>query len=245
MSLAGTITGVPITRMAYERFDELITEKHHVVVRKWPLKPFRNPSNITSRIELELLYNVWNSGSAFFEKLTSEEMEVWREEQFASRVESMGPTAKPVFALSLQQTPAPEMTLFSELPQRDHSTLTTCHSPAPIQHVPLAPVTNLPPGPAPHTVEMMILADPTLQNVDPALIAMGITGSGDPPQARVGASSVGTPPDHVLPASGSKWRWQEVITPTSYDVRSAKKPRKQQKQRSRKQNHPQNSGPVV
>ena len=53
----GTLTGAAITRMAYDRFDELVTARHHIVVKNWPLKKFCNPSAVTSRIELEVLYN--------------------------------------------------------------------------------------------------------------------------------------------------------------------------------------------
>ena len=61
--------------MAYDRFNELVTDKYHVVVRNWPLKKFCNPSAVTSCIELELLYNAWQSGATYFQKLTREEFE--------------------------------------------------------------------------------------------------------------------------------------------------------------------------
>ena len=62
--------------MAYDRFDDLVTAKYHVVLRNWPLKTFCNPSNVASRAELELLYHAWNSRKIYFEKLTREEMQV-------------------------------------------------------------------------------------------------------------------------------------------------------------------------
>jgi len=94
--------------MAYDRFDELITEKYRVVVKNWPLKKFCNPSAVTSRIELELLYNAWQSGATYFERLTCEEMEAWENDRFSSHLELMGPPANPVPALTSPQTPAAE-----------------------------------------------------------------------------------------------------------------------------------------
>jgi hypothetical protein len=90
---------------------------------------------------------------------------------------------------------------------------------------------------------MMICADPTLQNVDPALIAMSITAN-NLPQARARASSIESPSDRIPHASGSKRCWQEVVTPTSFDVHTSKKPRKQREQK-KKQNRSQTLRPAV
>jgi hypothetical protein len=90
--------------------------------------------------------------------------------------------------------------------------------------------TAYPPAPNPDMIAMMIQADPTLQNVDPTLIAMGITGT-----AQHRATAIfPTPPAKQLPnsvshAGGSKRCWQEVVTPLSYNVPTAKKPKKQRK----------------
>ncbi|KAF9789735.1 hypothetical protein BJ322DRAFT_1000888 [Thelephora terrestris] len=228
------LAGTGISRMEYDRFDELITANHNIVVRNWPIKTFCNPSNVASQIELELLYNGWNSGTAYFEKLMPEDAKAW----VRKRRELANPLVESAPALSLLQTPAPEMTLVSKIPQHNLLAIALGHFPTPAQHVPLAPVTNLPsgpiatspsrpPAPNPNTIQMMIQADPSLQNVDPALIAMSIAGNNSH-QARASASSTESPPDRSL-ASGSKRCWQEIVTPHSYDVQTAKKPRKQQK----------------
>ena len=220
-------------------FADVITEKYHVVVRNWPLKKFCNPSAVTSRIELELLYNAWESGATYFQKLTHEEMEVWENNRFSSCMELMGPPANPIPALTSPQNPATEMTLLSELPHQDHLEPTPTLSPNPLQNVPLAPITNLTTGWTPTTtsspthniIAAMIHADPTLQNVDPTLIAMGIAGSNQHPETTAANTTapVERPLNHISPAGGSKRRWQEVITPLSYDARAAKKTRKQKK----------------
>jgi hypothetical protein len=223
--------------MAYDRFDELITAKYHVVVKNWPLKKFCNPSAVTSGIELELLCNAWQSGATYFQKLTDEEMEAWENDRFSSRMALMPPPAEPVPALASQPTP-PRMTLFSELSHQDLLGI----APTP---TPLAPITNLPPeltsttttshppAPNPDLIAMMIHADPTLQNVDPALIALGIT-QGNQHQVTTTttvAPMIAQPSNRVFHASGSKRSWQEVVTPLSYNARAAKKPRKQRKEK--------------
>jgi len=237
--------------MAYNKFDELVTRRYHVVVRNWPLKKFCNPSAITSRIELDLLYNSWNSGATYFEKLTCEEMEVWENNQFSSRMESTLPPFEPVPALDLLQASPVAATIPSGPSHQDHADITLVISPDPLPNVPLTPVMNLapgltptttpfPPAPNPDVIAMMIQADPTLQNVDPALIAMGITGSVQRPMGvTLGMTPTEQQPNHTPNISGSKRRWQEVVTPLSYDVHAAKKPRKQ-----RKDKHLQNL-PVV
>jgi len=219
-------------RMAYDRFDELITAKYHVVVKNWPLKKFCNPSSVTSRIELELLFNAWQSGVTYFQKLTDEEMEAWEINRFSSCMALMPPPAEPVPALTSQPTP-------SEPSYQDLSGTTLTPTPTPLQNAPLVPITNLspgltsttttshPPAPDPDLIAMMIHADPALQNVDPALIALGIT-QGNQHQA---TTTTAQPFNHVFPASGSKRGWQEVVTPLSYNAHTAKKPRRQRKEK--------------
>lgn len=231
--------------MAYDRFDELITARYHVIVKNWPLKKFCNPSAVTSRIELELLYNSWRSGATSFQKLTDGEMEAWESSRFSSRIELMPPPAELVPALISPQILA-EMTTSSELPHQEHS----YPDPIPSTHIiqnPLAPITNLASGLAlttptsppqaadPDTIAMMIRADPTLQNVDPTLIAMGIAGSSQRQATTIATPPVERPSSGAFHANGPKRRWQEVVTPLSFDAHAAKKPRKQ-----RKDKQPQN-----
>jgi len=228
--------------MAYDRFDELITAKYHVVVKNWPLKKFCNPSSITSRIELELLFNAWQSGVTYFQKLTDEEMGAWESDQFSSRMALMPPPAEPVPANTSQPTPL-GMTLFSELSHQDPLGIALAPTPSPLQNAPLAPITNLPPGltsttttshppaPDPDLIAMMIHADPALQNVDPALIALGITQGNQhrPTTTATTIPMITQPSNHVFHASGSKRGWQEIVTPLSYNAHTAKKPRRQRK----------------
>ena len=243
--------------MAYDRFDDLITVQHHVVVKDWPLKTFCNPSAITSRADLELLYNAWKSGRTYFQRLTHEEMEAWENNRISSCMEFVPPPAELIPALASPQPPAEpvppptllqppiDMTLVSELPRQDRLAL----APHPLPNVPppLTPVTNLtygsallttprPTAPNPETIAMMIRIDPGLQNVDPALIAMGIT-QGDQHQVTPMTATtplIEQPPNCIPGENGSKRCWQEVITPNSYDGRAAKKPRNQRKSKQSK-----------
>ena len=277
--LIGTLSGTTVTRMEYDRFSELVTARHHIVVKNWPLKKFCNPSNITSRIELELLHNAWQSGATYFQKLTGEEMEAWEVERFSSRLELM-PPAVPVAALTPTQTPA-DMALFSEMSHQDRSDIAPVPPAEPVAvptpfsepshqdywditpapphtpNVPLATITNLTPGPTstiasdpltpdPDIIARMIQADPALQNVDPALIAMGIAQK-NKQQAAANATAttttVATPPverpsGQTLPADSSKRCWQEVVTPLSFDAHAVKKPRRQRKDRRSQNSRP-------
>lgn len=223
--------------MAYDRFDEQVTAKYHIVVKNWPLNTFCNPSAVATRIELELLHNAWQSGTAYFQKLTCDEMRAWEDARFSARMELMPPPAERVPALTLPQTLLAEKTLFSELPRQDHPDLT----PAPSsQNEPLAPVTNLSsatatsrlPAPDPDTIAMMIRADPALQNVDPTLLAMGLADSRRHQGTMAATPPTEQPPDSVSYLGGSKRRWQEVATPLSFDAHTAKKPRRQRKDKN-------------
>ena len=156
-SSTGAITEAPIARMAYDRFDDFITAQHNVVVKNWPLKTFCNPSAVTSRNELDRLYNSWRSGITYFQRLTQEEMEAWEDNRIAACMEfvppaelvpalaSPQPPAEPVPAPALPQPPADMTLLLSELPRQDRLAL----APRPLPNVPLAPVTNLTYGSAP------------------------------------------------------------------------------------------------
>ena len=131
--------------------------------------------------------------------------------------------------------------LLSNPPRQDHQELPPALSPNPLQNALLAPITNLtsgwtptttssPPAPNPDVIAAMIRADPALQNVDPALIAMGIASNQRPGTTVANVTPpVQRPLNHISPAGNSKRRWQEVTMPLSYDVRVAKKTRKQKK----------------
>lgn len=83
-SLVGAITGIPNTRMQYDRFNDLITQKYGIIVKNWPLKQFRNQSTAATRIELELLFNSWESGATRFQKLSEDEKHAWETKHFSS-----------------------------------------------------------------------------------------------------------------------------------------------------------------
>ena len=236
--------------MEYDRFNELITARHHIVVKNWPLKKFCNPSNITSRIELELLHNAWQSGVTHFQKLSDEEMEAWEIDRFSSRMKLMSP-AESTPAPTQIQTPG-DMTLVSELSHQDCPDIPPAPPPPTPSDTALTTVTNLTPRPAvtteshplpipdPEMIARMIQANPTLQNVDPALIAMGIAQNSrlqvamtpNVTATTTTAPPIEPPPSRTFPADGAKRRWQEVVTPLSFDAHASKKPRKQRKERS-------------
>lgn len=63
--------------MYYTNFDIKITQKYGVVVEGWPLQKFCSPSDLRSRLELDVLYRAWESGSARFRKLSRDEYIAW------------------------------------------------------------------------------------------------------------------------------------------------------------------------
>ena len=141
----GAITGKTTLRMQYDRFDDLITQKYGVIIKNWPLKWFCNPSAVATRIELEVLFNSWESGATQFQKLSPDEMRTWQNEQLSSQLAMMSlpplPTSNPVAPSPTAPNPIPlapfasmqpsesappsptqpEMVLLSELTERPAS----------------------------------------------------------------------------------------------------------------------------
>ncbi|KAJ3818207.1 hypothetical protein F5880DRAFT_1617578 [Lentinula raphanica] len=70
----------PGAKMHYAHFDRLITKQHGVVINNWPLKTFVNPSRVSTKAELDLLWNSWNSGTTHFYRMSRSELEAWEVE---------------------------------------------------------------------------------------------------------------------------------------------------------------------
>ena len=225
--------------MPYDRFDELITGQYSVVVNGWPLSRFCNPSAVTSRIELELLYNTWQTGTTFFQKLGPEEMEVWENNRFSSRMALMPPPAEPIAALTLSPTPeASQQSQIIPFPEPAHQNTLEASTNA-VRDARLTSIENLtggstsspidphPPAPNSSAIARMIQADPTLQNVDPALIALGIMQGNQSPPSAATTPVIREPSDRTPCGNSSKRSRQEfeVVTPLSYDARTTKKQR--------------------
>lgn len=68
--------------MYYSNFDENITAKYGVKVIGWPLDKFCPPSDLTSRVEVLLLFRAWESGTARFYKMTTQELDDWDQVRF-------------------------------------------------------------------------------------------------------------------------------------------------------------------
>ncbi|KAG6848320.1 hypothetical protein H0H93_001197 [Arthromyces matolae] len=68
-----------VSRMYYHNFDTKITERYAVVVKNWPLPKFCSPSEVASRIELDILLNAWKSGTTYFHKMSHAEYTEWLE----------------------------------------------------------------------------------------------------------------------------------------------------------------------
>jgi hypothetical protein len=244
--------------MQYDRFDDLITQKYGVIIKNWPLKQFRNPSAVATRIELEVLFNAWESGVTSFYKLSCEEMRAWENDRFSSRLMMMtssppsesAQVASSPTTLSTPPTPntttpipsvpvppelpppsptQPEMVLVTELTEQDTPSSTSddvgpCTS--------ILPFTTQPPAPDHGLVAEMISLDPTLQSIDPALIMMGLAQGHHRSSATTVASANTTDSPLLVPRTYQNKRTRgafEIVTPSSFNAHTAKKPRKERK----------------
>ncbi|KAF9642255.1 hypothetical protein BDM02DRAFT_3074142, partial [Thelephora ganbajun] len=107
------IAGSTHLRMQYDRFDDLITRKHGIVIKNWPLKEFCNPSAVPTRIGLEVLFNAWESGVTRFQKLSPDEMSAWENEQFSSRIAMMSSSPPPT---SIPASPSSTVSAVPSIP---------------------------------------------------------------------------------------------------------------------------------
>lgn len=82
----GVILNRTVPRMNYVNFEDAFTRKHGIVVEGWPLREFRNPSEIKTIHEVKTLYNAWKSGAARFRKLTQEDWDKWMENDFQKKL---------------------------------------------------------------------------------------------------------------------------------------------------------------
>ncbi|KAG6871728.1 hypothetical protein C0992_010408 [Termitomyces sp. T32_za158] len=80
------VTNTKISRMYYHNFDSHITAKSGVVIKNWPLKTFCAPSEISSRVELNILLNAWRSDITRFHQMTRDEFEAWETQQFNDKL---------------------------------------------------------------------------------------------------------------------------------------------------------------
>ncbi|KAE9403527.1 hypothetical protein BT96DRAFT_990188 [Gymnopus androsaceus JB14] len=72
-----SVGNVKVGRMTYLGFEEQITKRFGVVVKNWPLNEFKNPSHVSTKSELELLWHAWESGVAHFYRMTTQEYSDW------------------------------------------------------------------------------------------------------------------------------------------------------------------------
>lgn len=217
--------------MVYDHFEDKITQKHGVVVENWPLKDFCNPSSVSSRIELETLYNAWQSGATRFRKFTQEEMTVWEDQRFQSRLAMMN-VAPPKPNNALPSSPALPLLAPPSMPghPQPSTTLHPVHDSA-VGDIPRPTlVTSLPPqqNPDPEEIANMIRHNPTLQNIDPALLAIGITQEHQCSAAVIMSTAANPNPPRQTKRKSEVF---QVVTPQSYGTQAKRlrreKPSKQ------------------
>jgi hypothetical protein len=230
--------------MTYDRFDDHITQKYGVVVKNWPLKEFCNPSSVGSRIELETLHNGWQSGITRFEKLTEAEMKKWDSDRFASRLQTTSIAAPrltgepgrpspppPMSSVQPMHSPPPPMPLTQPTQSNPNSPQLQTAGACAI-HNSVASNTPHPPQSTPdlQLISDMILSDPSLQNIDPVLLAASIYQERQTSAVTTATTGPFSPVNLHAPTSHSKRNRDafQVVTPQSYNV-PTKRPRKQRK----------------
>ncbi len=98
--------------MFYSNFDLNVTAKYGIVLENWPLAKFVTPSQITTRMEVELLKNAFESGATCFRLMPQEEWTAWleaRSEAQAAEVQvpqvPSSSTPAPAVSVSTPATP--------------------------------------------------------------------------------------------------------------------------------------------
>lgn len=75
-----------IPRMNYVSFEEAMTNKYGIVLRRWPLNYFVCPGQISSVADLEVLYEAFKNDVTTFYKMTPAELDEWRAERARKRL---------------------------------------------------------------------------------------------------------------------------------------------------------------
>ncbi|KAJ3817845.1 hypothetical protein F5880DRAFT_1617916 [Lentinula raphanica] len=73
--------GTAVPKMFYTGFDHYITARYGIVIKNWPLPTFTNPSQISTKTELDILWAAWNSDATSFYRMTTREFQEWEAER--------------------------------------------------------------------------------------------------------------------------------------------------------------------
>ncbi|KAF8825726.1 hypothetical protein HHX47_DHR6000278 [Lentinula edodes] len=79
-----------VKKMFYTNFEEHVMQPFGIVIKNWPLKEFKNPSSISTRADVSILWNAWETGTAHFYMMTREEHQAWEQKQDEALVEARG-----------------------------------------------------------------------------------------------------------------------------------------------------------
>ncbi|KAJ3766983.1 hypothetical protein FB446DRAFT_793605 [Lentinula raphanica] len=73
--------GTAVPKMFYTGFDHYITAHYSIVIKNWPLLMFTNPSQISTKTELDILWAAWNSDATSFYRMTTRKFQEWEAER--------------------------------------------------------------------------------------------------------------------------------------------------------------------
>ncbi|KAJ3717733.1 hypothetical protein C8R42DRAFT_629986 [Lentinula raphanica] len=66
-----------IKKMYYVNFEDHITRQYKIIVKNWPLKEFKSPGSLNSHADLTVLFNAWDTGAAYFHRMSHQEYADW------------------------------------------------------------------------------------------------------------------------------------------------------------------------
>ncbi|KAJ3864419.1 hypothetical protein EV359DRAFT_41114 [Lentinula novae-zelandiae] len=84
------LTEMKSKKMFYTNFEDHVTRPFGIIIKNWPLKEFKNPSSISTRADVSILWNAWETGTAHFYMMTREEHQAWEQKQDEALVEARG-----------------------------------------------------------------------------------------------------------------------------------------------------------
>ncbi|KAF5371142.1 hypothetical protein D9758_004172 [Tetrapyrgos nigripes] len=135
-----------IPRMYYKNFDEHITKNHGLKLIGWPLEKFCSPSELATRVEIQIVKNAFESDTAHFYKMSNVERKEWEEKRFQAALQQTEQQSQTVVApAALPGTAAIVLPPASGLSQPDLSEPTPMPSPG--EDTNPTQVTTLVPGP--------------------------------------------------------------------------------------------------
>ncbi|KAF7799885.1 hypothetical protein EIP86_011127 [Pleurotus ostreatoroseus] len=183
-----------VGRMNYQNFSA-ITEKYGIIITGWPLTRFVCPSDIKSKMELDLLLSAWKNGTARFERLSPDELRARGDTIMSVATTHTAGSPANVPGPSNSHTPTQEV-----VPPADAAGEPASPTPSAPLRPPVSPSTRLPNG-SPAVMQGVILANG--ETVVPQKKRKKRSDAGKPRGPRKKQKTSDNPPSSTLQAQAS------------------------------------------